>query len=110
MTPSITQFAVYLILAVGYCSLQHTRTNEDFIVGGRHLGPVASAISAGASDMSGRPLLGLPGAVTSTADSQLPILTSAQPACCTSRSGASTFKNCCPDSLWRSSPSCWSAW
>ena len=59
------QFGLYLIvmLGIGYYSMRKTKNNEDFIIGGRTLGPVTSAISAGASDMSGWLLLGLPGAV-----------------------------------------------
>lgn len=65
MSTLIAQFAIYLglMLAIGYYSMKRTRTNEDFIIGGRTLGPLTSAISAGASDMSGWLLLGLPGAV-----------------------------------------------
>ena len=59
------QFGLYLVLmlAIGYYSMKKTKDNEDFIIGGRTLGPVTSAISAGASDMSSWLLLGLPGAV-----------------------------------------------
>ncbi len=59
------QFALYLLLmlGIGYYSMRKTRDNTDFIIGGRSLGPVTSAISAGASDMSSWLLLGLPGAV-----------------------------------------------
>ncbi len=59
------QFALYLVLmlGIGYYSMKKTNTNEDFLIGGRTLGPMTSAISAGASDMSSWLLLGLPGAV-----------------------------------------------
>lgn len=59
------QFLLYLflMLGIGYYSMKKTKNNEDFIIGGRSLGPVTSAISAGASDMSSWLLLGLPGAV-----------------------------------------------
>lgn len=59
------QFGLYLVLmlGIGYYSMTKTKDNEDFIIGGRSLGPVTSAISAGASDMSSWLLLGLPGAV-----------------------------------------------
>jgi len=61
----IIQFSLYLVLmlGIGYYSMRRTKDNEDFIIGGRSLGPVTSAISAGASDMSSWLLLGLPGAV-----------------------------------------------
>jgi sodium/proline symporter len=51
------------MLAIGYYSMRKSQNNYDYIVGGRTLGPVTSAISAGASDMSSWLLLGLPGAV-----------------------------------------------
>jgi sodium/proline symporter len=59
------QFGLYLglMLAIGYYAMKKTRDNAYFIIGGRTLGPVTSAISAGASDMSSWLLLGLPGAV-----------------------------------------------
>ncbi|MDC7218991.1 MAG: sodium/proline symporter PutP [Spirochaetales bacterium] len=59
------QFGLYLalMLGIGWYSMKKTATNADFIIGGRKLGPVPSAISAGASDMSSWLLLGLPGAV-----------------------------------------------
>ncbi len=59
------QFGIYLamMLGIGYYSMRQTQSNADFIIGGRSLGPVTSAISAGASDMSSWLLLGLPGAV-----------------------------------------------
>ena len=59
------QFGLYLILllSIGYISMKRTKNNEDFLIGGRTLGPVTTAISAGASDMSSWLLLGLPGAV-----------------------------------------------
>ena len=61
----VIQFGIYLLLmlGIGYYSMRKTNNNEDFIIGGRSLGPVTSAISAGASDMSSWLLLGLPGAV-----------------------------------------------
>ena len=59
------QFGLYLLLmlGIGYYSMRRTKNNEDFIIGGRSMGPVTSAVSAGASDMSSWLLLGLPGAV-----------------------------------------------
>lgn len=65
MTIYTIQFGLYLVLmlGIGYYSMKKTRNNEDFLIGGRTLGPVTTAISAGASDMSSWLLLGLPGAV-----------------------------------------------
>nr|WP_319493171.1 sodium/proline symporter PutP [uncultured Desulfobacter sp.] len=59
------QFGLYLLLmlGIGYVSMKRTSNNEDFLIGGRSLGPITTAISAGASDMSSWLLLGLPGAV-----------------------------------------------
>ncbi|WP_107850682.1 sodium/proline symporter PutP [Oceanimonas marisflavi] len=56
-------FIVYLIgmLAIGYYAYQRTANSSDYFLGGRSLGPWPAAISAGASDMSGWLLLGLPG-------------------------------------------------
>ncbi|WP_346797765.1 sodium/proline symporter PutP [Halomonas sp. Bachu 37] len=57
-------FVAYLILMLGIGIVAYKRTTNlsDYILGGRTLGPWTSAISAGASDMSGWLLLGLPGA------------------------------------------------
>ena len=57
-------FALYLVvmLAIGVIAYKRTTNLSDYILGGRSLGPWTSAISAGASDMSGWLLLGLPGA------------------------------------------------
>ncbi|MGR2737804.1 sodium/proline symporter PutP [Billgrantia sp. Q4P2] len=57
-------FVVYLLLMLGIGIVAYKRTTNlsDYILGGRTLGPWTSAISAGASDMSGWLLLGLPGA------------------------------------------------
>jgi sodium/proline symporter len=65
MTVLYIQFGLYLVLmlSIGYYSMRRTKSNEDFLIGGRSLGPITTAISAGASDMSSWLLLGLPGAV-----------------------------------------------
>ncbi|RRJ85441.1 sodium/proline symporter PutP [Aestuariirhabdus litorea] len=56
-------FIAYLILmlAIGYVAYQRTSNSSDYFLGGRSLGPWPAALSAGASDMSGWLLLGLPG-------------------------------------------------
>lgn len=54
---------IYLLgmVAIGlYCS-KKTKDVSDFYLGGRKLGPVVTAMSAEASDMSGWLLMGLPG-------------------------------------------------
>ncbi|MCF7221148.1 sodium/proline symporter PutP [Marilutibacter chinensis] len=62
-TPLIVTFAVYLIatVAIGFIAWRSTRTFDDYILGGRSLGSYVTALSAGASDMSGWLLMGLPG-------------------------------------------------
>ncbi|PVZ72209.1 sodium/proline symporter PutP [Pelagibaculum spongiae] len=59
----ISTFIVYLIgmLAIGYVAWKRTSNASDYFLGGRTLGPWPAALSAGASDMSGWLLLGLPG-------------------------------------------------
>lgn len=56
-------FFVYLLLLIGIGWVAYNRTSDlgDFILGGRRLGSWTAALSAGASDMSGWLLLGLPG-------------------------------------------------
>jgi len=56
-------FIVYLalMLAIGIYAYRRTSDSEDYFLGGRSLGPWPAALSAGASDMSGWLLLGLPG-------------------------------------------------
>jgi len=56
-------FGVYLVLmlAIGYYAYLRTKNSSDYFLGGRSLGPWPAALSAGASDMSGWLLLGLPG-------------------------------------------------
>ncbi|WP_342593988.1 sodium/proline symporter PutP [Salinicola lusitanus] len=53
-----------LMIAIGlYAMRTSTATSEDYMLGGRTLSPQVAALSAGASDMSGWLLLGLPGAM-----------------------------------------------
>ncbi|EGR0667607.1 sodium/proline symporter PutP [Vibrio vulnificus] len=56
-------FIAYLILmvAIGVYAYKKTSSSSDYFLGGRSLGPWPAALSAGASDMSGWLLLGLPG-------------------------------------------------
>ncbi|NOH82423.1 sodium/proline symporter PutP [Vibrionales bacterium C3R12] len=58
-----TTFIAYLImmLAIGVIAYKRTSNSSDYFLGGRSLGPWPAALSAGASDMSGWLLLGLPG-------------------------------------------------
>ena len=59
----IATFAFYLVViaAIGLAAYRSTRSLGDFVLGGRRLGSWVAALSAGASDMSGWLLLGLPG-------------------------------------------------
>jgi SSS family solute:Na+ symporter len=53
-----------LMIAIGiYAMRTSTSSSEDYMLGGRSLSPKVAALSAGASDMSGWLLLGLPGAL-----------------------------------------------
>lgn len=53
-----------LMLAIGfYAWRKSTASSEEYMLGGRNLSPPVAALSAGASDMSGWLLLGLPGAL-----------------------------------------------
>lgn len=61
--PVIATFVAYLILmlAIGLWAYRRTADSSGYFLGGRSLGPWPAALSAGASDMSGWLLLGLPG-------------------------------------------------
>jgi len=50
-----------VMLGIGFYFYFKTDDLSDFVLGGRSLGPGVTALSAGASDMSGWLLLGLPG-------------------------------------------------
>nr|WP_263312810.1 sodium/proline symporter PutP [Mammaliicoccus sp. Marseille-Q6498] len=61
--------AVYFIilLVIGfYAYKRSTSTLDEYMLGGRDLGALVTALSAGASDMSGWMIMGLPGSVYST--------------------------------------------
>ena len=65
INPTLVTFLVYIIAMVGIGLYAYKSTNnfDDYILGGRSLGSVVTALSAGASDMSGWLLMGLPGAI-----------------------------------------------
>ncbi len=65
MSPTLITFALYLggMLLIGVVASRQTKNLDDYILGGRSLGPVVTALAAGASDMSGWLLMGLPGAL-----------------------------------------------
>ena len=59
----IAVIVVYLLgmVLIGYWFSKKTETSGDFYLGGRKLGPLVTAMSAEASDMSSWLLMGLPG-------------------------------------------------
>ena len=63
--PIIITFGSYFVamLAIGFFAYRMTNSLDDYVLGGRSLGPSVTALSVGASDMSGWLLLGLPGAI-----------------------------------------------
>lgn len=65
LEPRTIMFFVYIVLmiAIGFYAYRSTNNLSDYILGGRRLGSVVTALSAGASDMSGWLLMGLPGAI-----------------------------------------------
>mgnify|MGYP000929751741 FL=1 len=50
------------MIVIGLWAYQRTNDMDDYMLAGRNLGPLSTALSAGASDMSGWLLMGLPGA------------------------------------------------
>lgn len=64
-TGTLLSLAIYFIAMLGigvYGYFKSTSDLSDYMLGGRRLGPGVTALSAGASDMSGWMLMGLPGA------------------------------------------------
>jgi len=61
----LISITIYMLamLWIGYYAYKRTSNLEDFMLGGRGLGPAVAALSAGATDMSGWLLMGLPGAM-----------------------------------------------
>lgn len=64
-TPMLVTFVVYILamVLIGFIAYRATKNFSDYILGGRSLGSFVTALSAGASDMSGWLLMGLPGAI-----------------------------------------------
>lgn len=63
MITTTTTFIVYIfgMLVIGIIAARSTNSLNDYVLGGRRLGKIVTALSAGASDMSGWLLMGLPG-------------------------------------------------
>ncbi|MFT4632528.1 MAG: SSS family solute:Na+ symporter, partial [Crocinitomicaceae bacterium] len=54
----------FLMLGIGYYGYRNATSDmSEYMLGGRKLHPAVGALSAGASDMSGWMLMGLPGAI-----------------------------------------------
>ncbi|SUJ20767.1 Proline permease [Sporosarcina pasteurii] len=56
-------FYMAAMIFIGYYAYKKTSNLTDYMLGGRSLGPAVTALSAGAADMSGWLLMGLPGAI-----------------------------------------------
>ncbi|MCE3315553.1 sodium:proline symporter, partial [Staphylococcus aureus] len=51
-----------ILLVIGFYGYKQATGNlSEFMLGGRNIGPYITALSAGASDMSGWMIMGLPG-------------------------------------------------
>lgn len=63
--PTLITFVIYItaMVLIGLVAYRATQNLSDYILGGRRLGSLVTALSAGASDMSGWLLMGLPGAI-----------------------------------------------
>ncbi|MBQ0147885.1 MAG: sodium/proline symporter PutP [Flavobacteriaceae bacterium] len=60
-------FYLALMIGIGVYSFKKSNSNSDeFLIGGRKMGAAVTALSAGAADMSGWLLMGLPGAMYMT--------------------------------------------
>ncbi|NCP12352.1 MAG: sodium/proline symporter PutP [Sphingomonadales bacterium] len=65
-TGTLISLIAYFVLMLGiglYAWRKSTSNAAEYMLGGRSLGPGVAALSAGASDMSGWLLMGLPGAI-----------------------------------------------
>ena len=65
LNPTVLTFVLYIIamVGIGLYAYRATTNFSDYILGGRSLGSFVTALSAGASDMSGWLLMGLPGVI-----------------------------------------------
>ena len=65
LNPTLITFLFYIaaMMVIGLIAYRATANFSDYILGGRRLGSFVTALSAGASDMSGWLLMGLPGAI-----------------------------------------------
>lgn len=73
-TGTVIALIIYflMMLAIGIYAYRQSSSNlSEYMLGGRKLGPAITALSAGASDMSGWLLMGLPGALYLSGISQI---------------------------------------
>ena len=72
-TATLITFIIYLIgvMILGIIAYRQTHNLADYVLGGRRLSSGVTALSAGASDMSGWLLLGLPGALYASGLNQI---------------------------------------
>tara|TARA_B100001094_G_C18188738_1_gene805640 strand:- start:1473 stop:2933 length:1461 start_codon:yes stop_codon:yes gene_type:complete len=64
--PTLASFSLYMLCLIGiglWHSRQSNQSVEDYILGGRKMGPTVTALSVNASDMSSWLLLALPGTI-----------------------------------------------
>lgn len=61
----LVSIVIYMgvMVFIGWYAFKRTSNLTDYMLGGRSLGPLVTALSAGAADMSGWLLMGLPGAI-----------------------------------------------
>jgi len=65
-TGTVISLSIYFLamLGIGFYAYKNTQeSSSGYLLGGRQLGPAVMALSAGASDMSGWLVMGLPGAM-----------------------------------------------
>ena len=70
---ALISLALYFILMIGIGLYAYRKSTDDvsgYMLGGRQLNPAVASLSAGASDMSGWMLMGLPGAIFATGFSE----------------------------------------
>ena len=67
-TWQLIALAIYFaaMIGIGFWAKGKNENLDDYVLGGRRLNPATAALSAGASDMSGWLLMGLPGALYMT--------------------------------------------
>ncbi|UYW02312.1 sodium/proline symporter PutP [Flavobacterium agricola] len=62
----LISIGIYMLLMIGIGVYSYKKSNansDDFLIGGRKMGAAVTALSAGAADMSGWLLMGVPGAI-----------------------------------------------